>query len=194
MSAHWVIGELLQTLNGREYIDVVHERVVAPAGVDRLLGPAVNDRDFFGVRLPGGSRLGLLLGALIRGELGLTELPIIAFTAGVRDDQQAAARAGFRPHLQYPIAGLEDIEVVLDDSRARAAVVTEIHEGWRQRVGRISVLGGEGFRHWRHLIAELEMWAKAQGANRMEIMGRDWSKVLGRDGYVKTATVVRKPL
>jgi hypothetical protein len=84
--------------------------------------------------------------------------------------------------------------VVLDDSRARAAVVTEIHEGWRQRVGRISVLGGEGFRHWRHLIAELEMWAKAQGANRMEIMGRDWSKVLGRDGYVKTATVVRKPL
>lgn len=50
VSAHWVIGELLQTLNGREYIDVVHDRVVAPAGVDRLLGPAVNDRDFFGVR------------------------------------------------------------------------------------------------------------------------------------------------
>lgn len=36
---------------------------------------------------------GLTATRWIRRELGLTELPIIAFTAGVRDDQQAAARA-----------------------------------------------------------------------------------------------------
>ena len=38
-TAHWVIAELLETLNGRSYIDVVHERVVAPMGVGPLLGP-----------------------------------------------------------------------------------------------------------------------------------------------------------
>jgi PAS domain S-box-containing protein len=36
---------------------------------------------------------GLTATRLIRGELGLLELPVIAFTAGVRDEQQAAARA-----------------------------------------------------------------------------------------------------
>lgn len=40
-SAHWVIAELLQTLSGRDFLDVVHERVVAPAGAPRLLGPEV---------------------------------------------------------------------------------------------------------------------------------------------------------
>ncbi len=36
---------------------------------------------------------GLTATRLIRGELGLTDLPIIAFTAGVRDEQQMVARA-----------------------------------------------------------------------------------------------------
>ncbi|MGB8858597.1 MAG: serine hydrolase domain-containing protein [Ilumatobacteraceae bacterium] len=39
VSAHWVIAELLETLNQRSYLDVVHERVVNPAGVGRILGP-----------------------------------------------------------------------------------------------------------------------------------------------------------
>ena len=41
VSAHWVIAELLETLNQRSYLDVVHERVVQPAGVGRVLGPEV---------------------------------------------------------------------------------------------------------------------------------------------------------
>lgn len=39
VSAHWVIAELLETLNQRSYLDVVHERVMQPAGVGRVLGP-----------------------------------------------------------------------------------------------------------------------------------------------------------
>ncbi|HAN36207.1 MAG TPA: hypothetical protein DCQ52_12445 [Acidimicrobiaceae bacterium] len=39
VSAHWVIAELLESLNGRGYLDVVHERVMQPAGVGRILGP-----------------------------------------------------------------------------------------------------------------------------------------------------------
>lgn len=38
LAAHWVIAEMLETLNERPYADVVHERVTAPAGVDRVLG------------------------------------------------------------------------------------------------------------------------------------------------------------
>ena len=40
VSAHWVIGELLETLTGRPYVDVIHERVTAPADAPPLLGPA----------------------------------------------------------------------------------------------------------------------------------------------------------
>ena len=39
VAAHWVIAELLESLNGRSYIDVVHERVTRPAGVAAVLGP-----------------------------------------------------------------------------------------------------------------------------------------------------------
>jgi hypothetical protein len=38
MSAHWVIAELIETLTGRGYVEVVHERVGAPADVPPLLG------------------------------------------------------------------------------------------------------------------------------------------------------------
>lgn len=38
IAAHWVIAELIETLSGRSYLDVVHERVTAPAGTPRLLG------------------------------------------------------------------------------------------------------------------------------------------------------------
>ena len=38
IAAHRVTAEIIETLSGRQYVDVVHERVTAPAGVDRLLG------------------------------------------------------------------------------------------------------------------------------------------------------------
>ena len=49
ISAHWVIAELIETLSGRPYVDVVHDRVTAPAGVPAILavdvdGPVVEVR------------------------------------------------------------------------------------------------------------------------------------------------------
>ena len=56
---------------------------------------------------------GLTAVRLIRGELGLTDLPIIAFTAGVRDEQQAAARAaGVNDVLAKPM-DLEQMATML---------------------------------------------------------------------------------
>jgi CubicO group peptidase (beta-lactamase class C family) len=43
VSAHWVIAELIESLSGRQYIDVVNERVAAPAGVRAVLGPLAAD-------------------------------------------------------------------------------------------------------------------------------------------------------
>ena len=40
VAAHWVIAELIETLAGRSYLDVVNERVAFPAGVRPVLGPS----------------------------------------------------------------------------------------------------------------------------------------------------------
>jgi CubicO group peptidase (beta-lactamase class C family) len=40
IAAHWVIAELIETMSGRPYADVVNERVAAPAGVGDVLAPS----------------------------------------------------------------------------------------------------------------------------------------------------------
>ena len=37
-SAHWVLAELIERVTGRDFRDVVHERVTEPAGLQRVLG------------------------------------------------------------------------------------------------------------------------------------------------------------
>ncbi len=53
VAAHWVIAELLETLDGRSYVDIVHERVANPAGVSALLGPAAAATTPVTIRLKG---------------------------------------------------------------------------------------------------------------------------------------------
>jgi len=50
VSAHWVIGELIETLSGRPFHEVVHERVTAPAGADPVLVPGALDAPVVPVR------------------------------------------------------------------------------------------------------------------------------------------------
>ncbi len=40
IAAHWVIAELIETMSGRPYVEVVNERVSQAAGVPSVLGPA----------------------------------------------------------------------------------------------------------------------------------------------------------
>lgn len=53
VAAHWVIGELIETLSGRPFTDVVHDTVVAPYGVQRLLGFAEPPTDVATIRVAG---------------------------------------------------------------------------------------------------------------------------------------------
>jgi CheY-like chemotaxis protein len=59
---------------------------------------------------------GLAATRMIRGQLGMLDLPIIAFTAGVRDDQQAAARA----------AGADDVLAKPMDLEQMAVAAVEV--------------------------------------------------------------------
>lgn len=44
-SAHWVLAEIIDTVTGRDYRDVVHERVTGPAGLPRIVGIPADDQD-----------------------------------------------------------------------------------------------------------------------------------------------------
>ena len=71
---------------------------------------------------------GLSATRVVREELGLAQLPIIAFTAGVRDDQQAAARAaGANDVLPKPM-DLEQMAVVLANWIVRPDKATALTE------------------------------------------------------------------
>jgi PAS domain S-box-containing protein len=68
---------------------------------------------------------GLTATRLIRGELGLANLPIIAFTAGVRDEQQAAVRAaGANDVLAKPM-DLEQMAALLSKWVKPRTIVAE---------------------------------------------------------------------
>ncbi len=44
-SAHWVLAELIERIDGRDYRDVVHERVTGALGLPRVLGIPPDDQD-----------------------------------------------------------------------------------------------------------------------------------------------------
>ena len=43
-SAHWVLAEIIERVTGRDYRDVVHDRVTRPAGLPRVLGLAEGEQ------------------------------------------------------------------------------------------------------------------------------------------------------
>jgi CubicO group peptidase (beta-lactamase class C family) len=44
-SAHWVLADLIDRVTGRDFREVVHERITAPLGLRRALGLALDDTD-----------------------------------------------------------------------------------------------------------------------------------------------------
>jgi len=53
MAAHWVLAELISTVTGRTYTDVVHETLTAPLGLAPLIGPTVVEDPCHDVRATG---------------------------------------------------------------------------------------------------------------------------------------------
>lgn len=92
-------------------------------------------------------------------------------------------------------AGKSQLWVIWDGRSEHAAVITEIENGPAKTIGRIAILGGLKFDRWRHLLPEIEDWARKFGAVEMQICGRKgWKRLLARDGYAQKAVLLGKPL
>jgi len=102
LSAHWVIAELIEALNERPYADVVHERITAPAGVDRLLGAA-----------PGGG-VGSPHGPVV---------PVRAIGEHPGADDPRLIEAFGRPELVPKVVIELDQLLFLNDPRSQAAAI-----------------------------------------------------------------------
>lgn len=79
------------------------------------------------------------------------------------------------------------------DKSAQAVVVTEIVDYANRKACRVLQCFGEGLHEWKHLLRQLEGWARSEGCDLMEIHGREgWGRVY-RD-YRKLQTVFTKDL
>ena len=92
VTAHWVIAELIETLTGRPYVDVVHERVVAPAGVPPLLGTEAGSA--FPVRSVGERPTDQSELAATFGRVDLIPVPTISTEALIALNDPRARAAG----------------------------------------------------------------------------------------------------
>jgi len=77
---------------------------------------------------------------------------------------------------------------------ALAAWLTEIAiypTGWKSV--RIIAAGGHEMRRWVHLVATIEEFARDEGCDAVEILGRPgWAKVFSKYGYGETTRVLGK--
>jgi hypothetical protein len=66
-----------------------------------------------------------------------------------------------------------------DGTRIHAAAVTELRSANGRKFCTIVACGGEQRRHWLHLLADLESFARAEGCATVLILGRPgWRRVL----------------
>lgn len=111
---------------------------------------------------------------------------------------EASRRSDFTRWAQIEgdiLSGALRLWVVWDGRNLRAAVATEIIEtGWR-KICRIVSTGGEDMREWVSLIGDLEDYARSEGCDVVQELGREgWERVLAPLGYKRTLIVMEKEL
>ena len=129
--------------------------------------------EVFPVALP------LLAQALTAGRLGVMD----------RIDAESLYRLLTEP-MKNPETGEEGAAMQLFaiiDTKAKCmlgALVTEIISYPRKRVFSLALIGGVEAERWIDCIHDLELWAKDQGCEQVEVPGRiGWQRVLRGLGY-----------
>lgn len=85
--------------------------------------------------------------------------------------------------------------IARDGERIKACAVTQLGNYPRLRVCSILVIGGVEMHEWLSYNGEVEEWAKSQGCEAVEGMGRrGWAKVLPKLGWSESVTLYRKIL
>lgn len=93
--------------------------------------------------------------------------------------------------------GHQTLWLVRDGGATVSVVLVEVHTitatGWKRAV--ITGMGGERGVEALPLIAEIEQWARDQGANEIEVVGRvGWRRALAPYGYAEKVSILRKRL
>ncbi len=69
--------------------------------------------------------------------------------------------------------------VVWNEPDLEGAAVTQVEQTESSKVCTIVACGGDGMRHWVHLIGKLEDYARQQGCDCVRIAGRKgWQRML----------------
>ena len=76
-SAHWVLAEIIETVTGRNYLDIVRERVTEPAGLPKLLGLGPDEQFDIAALANVGDEA---TAAEIRAAFGVDSLPVTEVT------------------------------------------------------------------------------------------------------------------
>lgn len=88
--------------------------------------------------------------------------------------------------------------VIIDDNDVIVGcVILELVDYPKLRACHIVALGGKNLKQWIHLLPFVEKVAKAEGAQRMEFIGREgWQRVeaLTQQGYKKMGVLIHKSL
>ena len=82
-----------------------------------------------------------------------------------------------------------------EDDSVTGVLITEIINQARARICRLRVCTGRDPKRWLPFVSVIEAWAKEQGCQGMEPIGRPgWAKLLAPLGYRVTHQVMWKPL
>jgi hypothetical protein len=95
------------------------------------------------------------------------------------------------------ISGRQQLWLILEGEEFRSFVLTEFKVTPATGINTVYVtaLAGDDGVMSAPLIAEIEAWAKAEGATQSKVIGRwGWKRPLAREGYEMDAVVYRKTL
>ena len=91
------------------------------------------------------------------------------------------------------IAGNMQLWVIAQGGRVVGACVTKVAQRPRRKVVTVVYVGGANMPEWLGLLSEIEGWARAIGAQCVQVVGRKgWKRVL--EGYRADSVVLTKDL
>jgi hypothetical protein len=97
--------------------------------------------------------------------------------------------------LGHLLTGRWQALLVTEGPTPQALVIYEFREEYGKKICRLVLGCGKGLTKVPDLLDDFCKWCKAQGCNFVEGAGRHgWEKVLGPHGFVRTDTILRKPL
>jgi hypothetical protein len=109
--------------------------------------------------------------------------------------ERATARAGDleTEDIERMLSGGALLWVITDATGFKGALVTRLYEARQKKFCEVIAIGGDGLDEWRHLIAELETFARNEGCQNLRMSGRKgWSRVF--PDYSTTCVMLEKRL